>query len=168
MKNPYDIFVPAGEKECCIRIFDAANGDMYFVGYDFMGGREWSRDLANAYRMTLDEARQIASDMLSADVSAEPVAPADRKYLLRVRIDGEDSYSVETGSKIADIYDQDQECGYIDDMDVWEFRDGNPVKIKLLDLVVPILRAKREIEQEYRDYCDAVNEYGYDFEGRDL
>lgn len=90
----------------------------------------------------------------------------NREYLLKVTIDGETSASIETGRKIAELYETDRECGYMDNMEVWDIR-SDPVKIDLEELVGPILENKRWMEQEYRNYCDAVNEYGYDFEGRD-
>lgn len=91
---------------------------------------------------------------------------ADKQYLVKITIDGEVSNSIETGRRIAEIYEEDQYAGMYQSIDVWDI-DGDPKPISLLDLVRPILENKRWMEQEYRDYCDAVNEYGYDFEGRD-
>ena len=89
----------------------------------------------------------------------------DREYLLKTVCDGIRQSSIKTGRQIADIYETDQiACIYasmtVIDLDTLK-------EISLLDLVEPILADKHWHEQEYRDYCDAVNEYGYDFEGRD-
>ena len=112
--------------------------------------------------MTKEEAEQIVSDLEAAD---EPVeSAADKRYLFKARIEDEQIISIETGRRIAEIYEEDQICGIYGDMEVWDV-SGDPKRISLLDLVFPILNHKRWMEQEYRDYCDAVNEYGYDFEG---
>ena len=88
-----------------------------------------------------------------------------REYLLRTVCDGIRQSSIKTGKQIADIYDTDQIAGIYDSMTVIDL--DTLKEISLLDLVEPILDNKRWMEQEYRDYCDNVNEYGLDFEGRD-
>lgn len=93
--------------------------------------------------------------------------PAGKQYLLKTFIENEIFYSVLTGREIADRYEENQIAGIYDSMTVWSLDGDNPERINLLDLVEPILENKRWMEHEYRDYCDAVNEYGYDFEGRD-
>lgn len=108
----------------------------------------------------------VTEDKARAEREKEERERPNREYLLKVTVDGETSASIETGRKIAELYETDRECGYMDNMEVWDIR-SDPVKIDLEELVGPILENKRWIEQEYRDYCDAVNEYGYDFEGRD-
>ena len=90
----------------------------------------------------------------------------NREYLLKTVCDGIKQSSIKTARQIADIYETDQIAGGIYnsmtviDLDILQ-------EISMTDLVEPILANKRWMEQEYRDYCDAVNEYGYDFEGRD-
>lgn len=90
----------------------------------------------------------------------------EKQYLLKTRIEGEIYASIKTAREIADRYEDDQIAGIYDTMEVYDI-EGEPTKISLLDLVSPILEHKHWMEQEYRDYCDAVNEYGLDFEGRD-
>ena len=90
----------------------------------------------------------------------------NREYLLKTVCDGIKQSSIKTARQIADIYETDQIAGGIyDSMTVIDL--DTLQEISLTDLVEPILANKRWMEQEYRDYCDAVNEYGYDFEGRD-
>jgi hypothetical protein len=126
-------------------------------GWEDMGG--------DAYWADPEEAEQIVSDLEAADY--EEQFPTDKQYLFKARIDDEQIISIETGKRIAEIYEQDQICGIYGDMEVWDVSGKEPKRISILDLVGPILNQKRWMEQEYRDYCDAVNEYGYDFEGRD-
>lgn len=89
----------------------------------------------------------------------------NREYLLKIVCDDIKQASIKTGKQIADIYETDQIAGIYSSMRVYDL--DTLQEISLLDLVEPILANKRWMEQEYRDYCDAVNEYGYDFEGRD-
>lgn len=138
----------------------------YFAGYDFMGSIDWKDEIdCDCLLPDYEDVEQLVRDMESADEPAEP-NPADKQYLFKVNIEGEWIASVETGRKIAEYYETDQFCGIYSEMQVWDI-SGDPKRISLLDLVEPILNQKRWMEQEYRDYCDNVNEYGLDFEGRD-
>ena len=136
----------------------------FFAGYDFMGSVDWVKIPNIKCLMTKEEAEQIVLDLEAADAPAEP-DPAEKEYLLKTVCDDIKQASVKTGKQIAEIYDMDQLCGIYSSMEVWDL--DTMKRISLLDLVEPILEQKRWVEQEYRDYCDAVNEYGYDFEGRD-
>ena len=40
----------------------------YFTGYDWMGSANWSTDTADAIRMSLEEADQIAEDLTASDM----------------------------------------------------------------------------------------------------
>lgn len=139
---------------------------MYFAGYDFMGSCDWEENLTDAYWTDEEEAYQIKADLDAADAPAEP-DPAKRQYVFKTVADGETFISVETGKKIADTYETDRICGVYSDMQVWDFSGDQPVRVDLDNLVSPILNQKHWMEQEYRDYCENVNEYGLDFEGRD-
>lgn len=166
--SKYDIFVPAGEKYCAVRIIGDCNGnDVYFAGYDFMGSVDWSDNLAEAEHFdTIGEARDIVNNLESADAPADPVSPSEKEYLLKTVCDGIRQSSIKTGKQIADIYDFDQDAGVYSSMEVYDL--DTLTKINLLNLVDPILENKRWMEQEYRDYCENVREYGLDFEGRNL
>ena len=134
--------------------------DEYFTGYDFMGSANWTDSILHKSirEMDMEEAKQIAEDLQAADDGESVKETADKRYLLRARIDDEKIASIETGKKIAEIYDQDQECGIYGDMEVWDL--DTMKKISLLDLVEPLIRQKCWMEQEYRDYCEA-EQYGY-------
>ena len=136
----------------------------FFAGYDFMGSVNWEKIPSIEWAMEKEEAEMIVNDLESADYEEE--FPEGKQYLFKARIEDEQFLSIKTGKQIADIYEEDQLCGIYSDMEVWDV-SGDPKRISLLDLVEPILNQKRWIEQEYRDYCDSVNEYGLDFEGRD-
>ena len=163
--DTYDVtsrIIPTGETKYVIINRDLGP-DSYFAGYDFMGSVDWTTDVLSAYYMDRDEADQIANDLADADAPLTP--PADKEYLLKTECDDIRQASIKTGRQIADIYEMDQIADIYSSLTVYDLETLQ--KISLLDLVEPILNQKRWMEQEYRDYCDAVNEYGYDFEGRD-
>lgn len=87
----------------------------------------------------------------------------NREYLLKTVCDGIRQSSIKTGKQIADIYDYDQEIGIYSSMEVYDL--DTLKQIDLGELVTPILANKRWMEQEYRDYCENVREYGLNFEG---
>ena len=137
---------------------------VYFAGYDDMGSVDWVQFPEDSLGMELSEAQSIAHDLELADEPADPCDPAKTEYLLKTVCEGIRQASVKTGRQIADIYETDQIAGIFSSMEVWDIRS---VKIDLYDLVDPILAQKRWMEQEYQAYCENVNEYGLDFEGRD-
>lgn len=136
----------------------------FFAGYDFMGSVNWEKIPTDECCMTKEEAEDIVRDLEAAD-EPEPEDLAKKEYLLKTVCEDIKQASIKTGKQIADIYEMDQIAGIYSTMEVWDL--DSMKKISLLGLVEPILDNKRWMEQEYRDYCDAVNEYGYDFEGRD-
>ena len=90
-------------------------------------------------------------------------------YLVQTKCDGEIFCSVKTLPELANLYQLNNDAGYLDDIvafDITEF--GNPVKIDIYDTVAPYLEQRQWMEQEYRDYCEMVNEYGYNYPNDDL
>lgn len=142
----------------------SAEESAFFAGYDFMGSVNWVKIPSHDCELTeADDPWQIVDDLEAAD---EPIEdPATKEYLLKTVCEDIKQASIKTGKQIADIYEMDQIAGIYASMEVWDL--DTMKRISLLDLVEPILSNKRWMEQEYRDYCDNVNEYGYDFEGRD-
>lgn len=149
--------------ECLYAIYSSEES-AFFAGYDFMGSVNWEKLPTEEFCMTKEEAEQIVLDLEAAD-EPEPEDTAKKEYLLKTVCEDIKQSSIKTGKQIAEIYDMDQLCGIYSSMEVWDL--DTMKRISLLDLVEPILNQKRWMDQEYRDYCDAVNEYGYDFEGRD-
>lgn len=150
------------EGRCAIYSTDES---AFFAGYDFMGGVNWEKIPTAECLMDRAEAEQIAADLEAAD---EPEDPAKKQYMVQIRSDGETYCFMMTGRELADRYEYEQEIGIGEEyaaFDVSTF--GAPVAVNVYDLTRQILEQKRCVEQEYRDYCEAVNEYGYDFEGRD-
>ena len=91
-----------------------------------------------------------------------------KSYLVQITLDGESTSRMMTERELADRWEEDDLAGIgceFAAFDVDTFGQVTPINV--YDTVQEILKDKREMEQEYRDYCDAVNEYGYDFEWRD-
>lgn len=140
------------ENGCTFYAIYSEDENRYFAGYDFMGSCDWEKNLTDAYWMDEVDAYQTTADLKAADEEPEE-NPADKKYLFKSSIDGEQIISIETGRRIAEIYEQDQLCGIYGDMEVYDVT-GEPKRISLLGLVEPILENKRWMEREYRDYCE--------------
>jgi hypothetical protein len=140
----------------------------FFAGYDFMGSVDWVKIPNIKCLMTKEEAEMIVSDLEAADEEFDQDDPSKRDYLVQIRFEGEVFSKIMTGYELADRYETEAEAGIGEEYAAFDIRDfGNPVRVSVYDIVMPIIDHKRWMEQEYRDYCDAVNEYGYDFEGRD-
>ena len=138
----------------------------FFAGYDFMGSVDWVKIPTIECCMDLDEAEAIVADLEAADDPEEPEEdPAKKQYMVQIKLDGEISCKMMTGRELADRYDYEQEIGIGEEYEAFDVsRFGEPVRVNVYELVSEILDQKRWMDQEYRDYCEAVNEYGYDFE----
>ena len=90
-------------------------------------------------------------------------------YLVQTKCDGDVFSSVKTLPELASLYELEQEACFLDDLVVFDVSDfGHPVKVDVSDVVAPYLEQRRWMEQEYRDYCELVNEYGYNYPNDDL
>ena len=90
-------------------------------------------------------------------------------YLVQTKCDGEIFCSVKTIQELADLYELDQVAGFLDGIVVYDISEyDHPVKVDLYDTIAPYLENRRWMEQEYRDYCEMVNEYGYDYPNDDI
>ena len=77
-----------------------------------------------------------------------------KQYLVKTDFDGEPINETMTASEVADLFEQDQLCGIYGDINVWDISGEEPRRISMLALVEPILKNRRWMEQEYRDYCE--------------
>ena len=58
--------------EYAIRTWDADGNDKYFAGYDDMGSVNWTDTWSHEWGLSLEYARQYASDLEAADMPADP------------------------------------------------------------------------------------------------
>jgi len=92
-----------------------------------------------------------------------------KTYFVQTKCDGEVSSSVKTLHELASLYELDQEACYLDDIVAYDISDyDHPVKVNVYETVTPYLEQRRWMEQEYRDYCELVNEYGYNYPNDEL
>ena len=91
-----------------------------------------------------------------------------KKYLVQIRVDGETSSRIMTERELADLWETEDLAGVGYDFTTYDIDIfGHVSEVDTWSVVKPVLENKRWMEQEYRDYCEAVNEYGYDFESMD-
>ena len=86
-----------------------------------------------------------------------------KNYFVITIIDGEQYESVKNTRELANLWDENQECGYISDIIAYAYENGQMVKQNVYEIATAYLREQREIQQEYEDYCETVREYGYDY-----
>ena len=88
-----------------------------------------------------------------------------KKYFVQIKFDGEISSSMMTERELAEHWETDELAGIGCEYAAWDVDTfGKLVPINVYKTVQEVLAEKRWMEQEYRDYCEAVNEYGYNFE----
>ena len=89
-----------------------------------------------------------------------------KKLFVTYKCCDEEIQTAMTEQELANLYDYDEECGCIEG-EILAFEYNADTKqmerVDVYDIVKPILEQKRWAEQEYRDYCEMVNEYGYDY-----
>ena len=92
-----------------------------------------------------------------------------KMYLVQTKVDGDVTSSVKSLHELANLYDLDREACFLDDIVAYDLSDfDHPVKVNVGDTVAPYLDQRRWMEQEYRDYCELVNEYGYNYPNDEL
>ena len=89
-----------------------------------------------------------------------------KTYLVQIKFDGEVTVKMMTERELADHWEMNDLAGIGCEYAAFDVDDfGKAVPINVYDTVKEVLDQKRWEQQEYRDYCEAVNEYGYGFEG---
>lgn len=87
-----------------------------------------------------------------------------KKYFVQTKCDGDICSSVKTLPELASLYELNREADYLDDIVAYDISDyDHPVKVNVMDTVTPYLERREWMEREYRDFCELVNEYGYDY-----
>ena len=89
-----------------------------------------------------------------------------KEFFVITVIDGEQSVHTMSVRELAELWEQDNiSGGYIDEIIAYRFNlnTHEMEKVNVYETAQEFLKGQREIEQEYRDYCETVNEYGYDY-----
>ena len=89
-----------------------------------------------------------------------------KEYIVVTRGEGEVFQSVKTEKELAELWETNDEVGYLDEILAFQFNSDTKTMepVDVYQLATAYLRERNEMEQEYRDYCEAWNEYGPDFE----
>ena len=80
--------------------------------------------------------------------------------------DGEDIYySVKTEKELAELWDMNDECGYLDEIIAYTYdaEKRQMEQVNVYDIACAYLNERRAIQEEYEEYTEYVNEYGYDY-----
>lgn len=91
-----------------------------------------------------------------------------KTYLVQITLDGETSSKMMTERELARHWENNDIAGIGYEyaaFDVSEFGKAEPVNV--YDIAQEVLGQIRWEQEEYRDYCEAVNEYGYNFESQE-
>ena len=86
-----------------------------------------------------------------------------KSYLVQIMLDGEVTSKMMTERELAEHWETEDlaGCGFVySAFDVDTFGVATPINV--YETAQRVLEEKREIDQEFWDYCEAVNEYGYD------
>ena len=82
----------------------------------------------------------------------------EKKYLVQIKLDDEVSGHMMTIRELAEHYETDDICGIGYNYSVWDVDSfGMVVSVNnWYDMVQDYLRGKREMQQEYEDYCNEL------------
>ena len=85
-------------------------------------------------------------------------------YFVVTIFEGEEYGHVMTESELAHRWETEDIAGIGEEIRAWSYsKEQGMQEIDVYETVQAYLKGEREQEQEYRDYCETVNEYGYDY-----
>ena len=88
------------------------------------------------------------------------------KYHVITIIEGETTQSIKNTRELAELWREDQDCGMIDTLIAFRY---NPVtatmeQINVYEVATEYLNEQEEMQKEYDEYTEYVEEYGYDYQ----
>ncbi len=86
-----------------------------------------------------------------------------KKYVVITTIEGEHDMHIKTEKELAELWENNQIAGYIDDISAYDYIDGKMTKVSVYDIATAYLSEREAIQREYEEYTEYVNEYGYDY-----
>lgn len=87
-----------------------------------------------------------------------------KKYFVQTKIDGETFSSIKTEKELAELWENDNECGYLDGLVAFDIDTfGQPKQVNVYEIATEYIKGRDEMQREYEDYCETVREYGYDY-----
>lgn len=88
-----------------------------------------------------------------------------KEFFVITVLDGEQEVKTMSVRELAELWRDDNEAGYLDEIIAYRFNlnTHEMEKVNVYDVATKFLRDQEEIQREYEDYCETVNEYGYDY-----
>ena len=85
------------------------------------------------------------------------------KYVVITKVDGEIGLAIKNTRELAELWEEDNECGYLEELKAFQYIDGKMEAVNVYEIAHAWFKERDEVEEEYRDYCETVEEYGYDY-----
>lgn len=85
------------------------------------------------------------------------------KYVVLTKVDGEYDLSIKNERELAELWESDNESGYLDELKAYQYINGKMTEVDVENIATNYLRNWEEMQREYEDYCETVREYGYDY-----
>lgn len=129
-----------GTGKDCLTITNVQTGK-FFGGYDFMGSVDWLDSDDDAYRMDLEEAKQIISDLEAAD---EPIVETEEVKALQTKLDN--------GTTLLTLYEDDCYSFFLKDQHhAFTYMFGLPMEQQSINEAISIAIANVD---DYTDLFD--------------
>ena len=87
-----------------------------------------------------------------------------KQYFVITNFEGEEFRSVKTEKEIGERWESADICGYDEQMTVFDYVDGEMVKVSAYKIAQEYLAERDAMRKEYEEYCETVREYGFDYE----
>lgn len=85
-----------------------------------------------------------------------------KEYFVTVESYGNTYHSVETEKSLAELWEQDQEAGFLDSIVAYDA--DTLARVNVYEIASAYLAEQKAIQDEYEEYTEYVNEYGYDYQ----
>ena len=91
----------------------------------------------------------------------------DKYFVVTVIREFEDGpfYSVKNTKELAELWQCNDDTGAYDEIIAYKYDvdNGEMVKVNVYDIASAYLSEREEMQREYEEYTETVNEYGYDY-----
>ena len=89
-----------------------------------------------------------------------------KQYFVIITMEGEEPfYHVMTQKQLAETWETDDLCGVYSDIIAYSYNaeKHEMEKVNVYETAQEYIRGREEIQREYEEYTEMVNEYGYDY-----
>ena len=85
-----------------------------------------------------------------------------KKYCVLTKCCGEYGLEIKNTRELAELWESDNECGYLDELKAYEYINGKMTEVNVYEIAREYLNERDEIQKEYEEYTEYVNEYGHE------